>query len=107
MNANIVPQPRSPVRDALIMRMRDFVTSMMSAGVSCNWPYTLDDCFETDESTGQRKLTKVFEEYVSDFDHWSIGSRFLETFPELKSHIHITEQPPTSSGSGSSSDVPL
>jgi hypothetical protein len=71
--------------------MRDFVSSMITAGVSCNWPYSLDECFETDEDTGQRKLTRVFEEYVSDFDHWTIGCRFLDTFPELEGKIHIKE----------------
>jgi hypothetical protein len=82
---------RAPVRDTLIVRMRDFVSSMLTAGVSCNWPYTLDECFETDEVTGQRKLTKVFEEYVSDFDHWTVGSQFLDTFPELEGKVHIKE----------------
>jgi hypothetical protein len=82
---------RAPVRDALIVRMRDFVSSMIAAGVSCNWPYSLNECFETDEDTGHRKLTRVFEEYVSDFDHWTVGSRFLDIFPELEGKIHIRE----------------
>lgn len=81
----------APVRDALIIRMRDFVSSMANAGISCNWPYTFDECFETDQDTGQRKLTKFFEEYVSDYDHWTVSSRFLNTFPELEGKIHITE----------------
>ena len=82
---------RAPVRDALIIRMRDFVSSMIAAGVSCNWPYALDECFETDEGTGQKKLTRVFEQHVADFDHWTVGSRFLDTFPELKGKVHIKE----------------
>lgn len=83
---------RAPVRDALIIKMRDYLNSMIDAGISCNWPYSLDECFETDKDTGHIKLTRFFEEYVSDYDHWTVGRQFLDTFPELEGKIHIKER---------------
>ena len=73
------------------MRMRESISSTIAAGVSCNWPYTLEDAIETDLDIGHRKLTRVFEEYVSDFNHWTVGRRFLDTFPELEGRIKIKE----------------
>ena len=82
----------SPVRDALINKMRDFVTMMIDSNVTCNWPHLLSDCIESDRGTGHRRLTHSFEEHVAVFDNWTLDSTFLYAFPELDGSIGIKDE---------------
>ena len=75
----------------MITNMRDFITSLMKANISCNWPGTMDDCFEMDVNTGQRKLTARFEKHASTYENWSVGRSFFDIFPELVGQIRIQE----------------
>lgn len=75
----------------MTIKLRDFVTTMLKANVSCNWPYSLNDCFELDADSGQRKLTARFEEHASNIDNWTVGKRFFDTFPDLVGQIRVKE----------------
>ena len=71
---------RPPVRDAAINRLRDWLTPLIEARWSVNWPHGLNTAIEHDPSTGATILTRRFVEHVTTYDNWSVGSVFLETF---------------------------
>ena len=56
---------------------------------SVNWPYPKDQVLITDPSPstpGEAKAIKmnpVFESHLRDLSHWSIGTTFKATFPEM------------------------
>ncbi|EXJ77032.1 hypothetical protein A1O3_10189 [Capronia epimyces CBS 606.96] len=83
--------PLPPVRDAVIHRLRDWLTPLVRAGWSVNWQYGLDAAIERDPATGSTVLTADFIEHVSDYNNWSVARSFLEDFPEVVGQIRIHE----------------
>ncbi|EXJ81735.1 hypothetical protein A1O1_07800 [Capronia coronata CBS 617.96] len=83
--------PLPPVRDAAIHLLRDWLTPLMQARWSVNWPHDLDAAIELDPVTGARVLTSHFMAHVSEYDNWSVGPSFLDAFPEVAGQIRIHE----------------
>ncbi|KIW93564.1 uncharacterized protein Z519_06169 [Cladophialophora bantiana CBS 173.52] len=83
--------PLPPVRDAAINKLRDWLTPLIQAEWGVNWPHGLDSAVEQDVLMGTTVLTQKFIEHVTIYDNWSVGSRFLVTFPEVVGRIRIHE----------------
>ncbi|KAH0848834.1 hypothetical protein AYO21_08279 [Fonsecaea monophora] len=83
--------PLPPVRDAAIHKLRDWLTPLIQAEWGVNWSHTLDSAVEQDALTGATVLTQRFIDHVVIYDHWSVGSRFLKSFPEVAGRIRIHE----------------
>ncbi|KIX96300.1 uncharacterized protein Z520_08078 [Fonsecaea multimorphosa CBS 102226] len=83
--------PLPPVRDAAINKLRDWLTPLIQAEWGVNWPHDLDLAVEQDALTGATVLTQKFIDHVVVYDNWSVGSRFLITFPEVAGRIRIHE----------------
>lgn len=85
-----------PVRDAVIHHLRDWLTPLIRAGWSVNWPYGMDAAIEQDPATGATVLTPRFMEHVSEYNNWSVARCFLEDFPEVAGQIRLHESSATS-----------
>ncbi|KAG9768302.1 hypothetical protein KCU88_g7244, partial [Aureobasidium melanogenum] len=80
---------RPPVRDAVIHRLRDWLTPLKRAEWSINWPQGLDAAIMRDDATGATVLTPSFMEHAGDYDNWSVARVFLDDFPEVAGRIRI------------------
>lgn len=87
--AAIETMPLAPVRDAAIHQPRDWRTALVQAKCSINWPYGHDAAVERDPGTGSVTLTKRFMDHAAVYDNWSVGSSFLDVFPEVAGHIRV------------------
>ncbi|KAJ4527748.1 hypothetical protein HRR83_000502 [Exophiala dermatitidis] len=81
--------PLPPVRDAVIHRLRDWLTPLKRAEWSINWPHGLDAAIMRDDATGATVLTPSFMEHAGDYDNWSVSRVFLDDFPEVAGRIRI------------------
>ncbi|KAL2397956.1 hypothetical protein ABEF93_006552 [Exophiala dermatitidis] len=81
--------PLPPVRDAVIHRLRDWLTPLKRAEWSINWPQGLDAAIMRDDATGATVLTPSFMEHAGDYDNWSVARVFLDDFPEVAGRIRI------------------
>ncbi|KIW13954.1 hypothetical protein PV08_06735 [Exophiala spinifera] len=81
--------PLGPVRDAAIHRLRDWLTPLIKCNWSVNWHHGMEAAVQQSLVTGAKVLTPRFIEHVTDYDNWSVGSVFLETFPEVVGKIKI------------------
>jgi len=81
--------PIPPVRDANIYHLRDWLTPLINCNWSVNWQHGMDAAVERSQTTGATVLTSRFIHHVTDYDNWSVGSTFLETFPEVIGKIRI------------------
>ena len=77
------------MRDATINKLRDWLTPLIEAEWSVNWPYPVELAVERDPLTGGTVLTKKFQEHVTIYDNWSVTSLFLNAFPEVAGRIRI------------------
>lgn len=52
--------------------------------LSLNWPYSNDHVLSEDpEDPSSIKMNPVFEHHLRDLRHWTLGTRFQDTFPHL------------------------
>lgn len=47
------------------------------------WPFSLQDCFTQDPSTGLFKITASFDKRIYDINAWTFGPEMFESFPDL------------------------
>ncbi|KAK5246697.1 hypothetical protein LTR20_007368 [Exophiala xenobiotica] len=87
--AAIELMPLAPIRDAAIRRLQDWLTPLIQANWSVNWPHGLEAAVQQSPRTGAKTLTSSFIEHVTNSDNWSVGGRFLDFFPELAGQIRI------------------
>lgn len=64
------------------------MTALPLASISVNWEGKADmkgmeSAIYRDEMTGRFKITREFEQHVTDAANWSIGRSALGLFPEL------------------------
>ncbi|KAF3936608.1 hypothetical protein ABW19_dt0208834 [Dactylella cylindrospora] len=61
--------------------------------LSINWPY---DPMTTviEQSPGEYIINPVFETHLRDLEHWSVGTKLVELFPDLAPHVKIVDRPP-------------
>jgi hypothetical protein len=85
----LTPAFSAPVRDAAIHQLRDWRTALVQAKCSINWPYGHDAAIERDPGTGSVTLTKRFMDHAAVYDNWSVGTSFLDVFPEVAGHIRV------------------
>ncbi|ETI20270.1 hypothetical protein G647_08304 [Cladophialophora carrionii CBS 160.54] len=83
--------PLPPVRDAAINKLRDWLTPLIEAEWSVNWPHSVEMAVERDSLTGATVLTQRFHEHVTRYDNWSVAGRFLIAFPEVAGQIRLHE----------------
>ncbi|OCT48154.1 hypothetical protein CLCR_03943 [Cladophialophora carrionii] len=83
--------PLPPVRDAAINKLRDWLTPLIEAEWSVNWPHSVEMAVERDSLTGATVLTQRFHEHVTRYDNWSVAGRFLLSFPEVAGQIRLHE----------------
>jgi hypothetical protein len=81
--------PIAPVRDAVIDRLRDWLTPLIDCNWSVNWHHGLDAAVQRSPTTGATILTSRFMEHVTNYDNWSVGGTFLEHFPDIAPRIRI------------------
>ncbi|KAK5188955.1 hypothetical protein LTR92_011047 [Exophiala xenobiotica] len=81
--------PIPSVRDANIHHLRDWLTPLINCNWSVNWQHGMDAAVQRSPKTGATVLTSKFILHVTDYDNWSVGSTFLETFPEVEGKIRI------------------
>jgi hypothetical protein len=79
----------APVRDAAIHHLRDWLTALVEAKWSVNWPHGIDVAVEQDPVTGTNRLTSRFMKHVTHYDNWSVDRSFLTVFPEVTGQIRI------------------
>jgi len=79
----------APVRDAAIRRLQDWLTPLIQANWSVNWPHGMEAAVQRSPTTGLQVLTSGFIQHVTNFDNWSVGGAFLDVFPELAGQIRI------------------
>jgi hypothetical protein len=79
------------VRDAAIYNLRDWLTPLIEAEWSVNWPHPVDMAVERDPLTGGAVLSQKFHDHVTVYDNWSVTSAFLKSFPEVAGRIRIHE----------------
>ncbi|EXJ54635.1 hypothetical protein A1O7_09976 [Cladophialophora yegresii CBS 114405] len=83
--------PLPPVRDAATNKLRDWLTPLIEAEWSVNWPHSVEMAVERDSSTGGTVLTQRFHDHVTRYDNWSVAGRFLSAFPEVAGQIRLHE----------------
>ncbi|KAK5220079.1 hypothetical protein LTR96_006259 [Exophiala xenobiotica] len=81
--------PIPSVRDATVHHLRDWLTPLINCNWSVNWHHGMDAAVQRSPNTGATVLTSKFIHHVTDYDNWSVGSTFLETFPEVIGKIRI------------------
>jgi hypothetical protein len=81
--------PIPSVRDATVHHLRDWLTPLIDCNWSVNWHHGMDAAVQRSPNTGATVLTSKFIHHVTDYDNWSVGSTFLETFPEVIGKIRI------------------
>ncbi|KAI8937663.1 hypothetical protein NX059_005365 [Plenodomus lindquistii] len=55
--------------------------------VEFDWPFTFEDAFFHDETTGTCYPSPLFERYHNDLRSWSVNPKFAEKFPEVVADI--------------------
>jgi hypothetical protein len=83
---------RAPVRDAAIKKLRDWLTPLIEAEWSVNWPHPVEMAVEHDSLTGTTVLTQRFHDHVTRYDNWTVAAQFLSAFPELAGQIRLHEE---------------
>ncbi|KAI9708987.1 MAG: hypothetical protein M1828_002568 [Chrysothrix sp. TS-e1954] len=78
------------VRDALVHHFRDHVT-IMEGVVFLNWPYTLDEAVEIDQTDLAYKLTPMFEAFSANRENWSVNRVVVDVFPELTGRVRVED----------------
>jgi len=76
-------------RDYLIKNPAAFVVGCFSPSISFDWPYSEDDIFCCDSSTGERKISPVFIKSVRDLNNWSVRALVFDLCPALKERIPL------------------
>ena len=52
--------------------------------LSLNWPYGNDHVLSQDsDDTSTVKMNPLFESHLRELSHWTLGTRFRDTFPDL------------------------
>ena len=82
--------PMPAFRDMLCSRLQDWMTPMVSVGLSCNWPFTMQEALETDPS-GSVKISQRFAAHVAQCENWSINSHGSVLYPELAGKVRIQD----------------
>ncbi|EWC44675.1 hypothetical protein DRE_06571 [Drechslerella stenobrocha 248] len=60
--------------------------------ISVNWPYDpMDTVME--QGPGEYIINPVFETHIRNLQNWSVGSRFVEMYPDLKPHVKVVDHP--------------
>jgi len=80
--------PIPAIRDALCIKMRDYITPLIG-NAFFEWPHSLEDAVEYDADNDVYILTQQFEAQVHKPESWSLSRRVLETFPELASRPDV------------------
>ncbi|KIW62405.1 hypothetical protein PV04_10583 [Phialophora macrospora] len=84
--------PLPPVRDAAIKNLRDWLTPLIQAEWSVNWPHSVEMAVEHDSLTGTTVLTQMFHDHVTKYDNWTVAAQFLNAFPEVAGQIRLHEE---------------
>ncbi|EPS42175.1 hypothetical protein H072_3828 [Dactylellina haptotyla CBS 200.50] len=61
--------------------------------LSVNWPYDPLDCV-MEQPSGEYVINPLFEQHLRKIENWSVGSRFVELYPDLAPHVTIVDHPP-------------
>jgi hypothetical protein len=83
--------PIPAMRDLLCHKLQDWLTPLTQTGLSCNWPFSIDEALDTDPATGSIKISKAFGEHVSRGENWSLNSYALSLYPELEGQVRIKD----------------
>jgi hypothetical protein len=83
--------PMPAMRDMLCNRLQDWMTPIAEIGLSCNWPYTMDEALETVVATKRIRVSDNFGEHVSRSENWSLNSYALSLYPELAGNVRIED----------------
>ncbi|RVX72157.1 hypothetical protein B0A52_04755 [Exophiala mesophila] len=81
--------PIGPIRDAVIFQLRDWLSELIKASWSVNWPHGTDAAVKEDPLTGLKTLSNDFIDHASRYENWSVGDSFIEAFPELSGRIRV------------------
>ncbi|KAJ6256758.1 hypothetical protein Dda_8625 [Drechslerella dactyloides] len=64
-----------------------------TSSLSVNWPYDpVDTVMQL--SIGEYVINPVFEAHIRKIENWSLGSRFVELYPDLAPHVRVVDHPP-------------
>ena len=84
-----VLETSGPIRDAVIFQLRDWLSELIKASWSVNWPHGTDAAVKEDPLTGLKTLSNDFIDHASRYENWSVGDSFIEAFPELSGRIRV------------------
>ncbi len=77
------------LRDALCWRLRDWVT-ILEISTKLYWCYSDEDMYEDDlVHDRSMKLSKKFEDHVSNMINWSYDHSILAEYPELAGKVRF------------------
>ena len=82
--------PSPEVRDALVHHFRDHV-SILEGMVWLDWPYTMEDAVELDQTDMAYRLTPLFEAFAANRENWSVKRIVVDVFPELTGKIRVMD----------------
>jgi len=83
--------PMPAMRDMLCNKLQDWMSQITQTGVSCNWPFTMDEVLEIDAATGSTRVSMFFGEHVSKCENWSFNSNALILYPALDGKVRIED----------------
>ena len=84
-NAPHRPSMRRRLITGVQVNFEEFFIPFTST-LSLNWPYGNDHVLSpapSDDPSAAVTMTTAFEAHIQELRHWSLGSRFRDTFPEL------------------------
>ena len=83
----LIPYPS--LRDACVSRLPERLIPLKRSTWSVNWPFSMHQAMERNDSTGRTQLTAAFVEHALIESNWSVGESFIRDFPELEGKVRV------------------
>ena len=89
--ASIDMCPLPVIREALVYRMRDWITALFRARCALTWDRPMEEVIQQDQETGHMILTSHFRDHAVNLANWSVSEHLVQEFPEIAGRINISK----------------
>ena len=83
--------PLPVIREALVYRMRDWITALFRARCALTWDRPMDEVVQQDQGTGSLILTPQFRAHATTLANWSVSEHLVQDFPEIAGRINVSK----------------
>ena len=63
----------------------------MEGMIFLDWPYTMEEAVEIDQTDMAYRLTPLFEAFAANRENWSVKRVVTDVFPELIGRIRVVD----------------